>query len=90
MAVRLLLIGMALLLAGCAVSFTQIRSPDGRRLFVMNCSGFAVDRTDCAHLARRLCPRGYRVVDPNTLANGPDGRRFRAIGQKNYALVACV
>jgi hypothetical protein len=87
---RLLLIGMALLLAGCAVSFTQVRSPDGRRLYVMNCSGFAVDRTDCAHLARRLCPRGYRVVDPNTLANGPDGRRFRAIGEKNYAMVTCV
>ena len=90
MTLRLLLIGMALLLAGCAVSFTEIRAPDGRRLYVMNCSGFAVDRTDCAHLARRLCPRGYRVVDPNSLANGPDGRRFRAIAEKNYAMVACV
>jgi hypothetical protein len=90
MAWRLLLIGTALMLSACAVSFTQIRGPDGKHLYVMNCSGFEVDRTDCAHLARRLCPRGYRVVDPNTLANGPDGRRYRAIGQKNYALVSCV
>jgi hypothetical protein len=90
MAWRLLLIGTALMLGACAVSFTQIRGPDGKHLYVMNCSGFEVDRTDCAHLARRLCPRGYRVVDPNTLANGADGRRYRAIGQKNYALVSCV
>lgn len=87
---RLFSIATAFLLAGCAVSFTQIRAPDGRRLYVMNCSGFEVDRTDCAHLARRLCPRGYRVVDANTLAKGPDGRRYRAIAEKNYALVSCV
>jgi hypothetical protein len=86
---RVLLIGSALLLGGCAVAFTQIRAPDGRHLYVMNCSGFEIDRSNCAHLAHRLCPRGYRVVDPNTLANGPDGRRYRAIAQKNFALVSC-
>lgn len=86
---RALLIGTVLMLAGCTVSFTQIRGPDGRHLYVMNCAGIAVNRSDCAHLARRLCPHGYRVVDPNTLTSGPDAWRYRAIGQKNLSLVSC-
>jgi hypothetical protein len=89
MVLRVLAIASLLMLSACAVSFTQVRAPDGRLLYVMNCSGFDVDRSDCAHLARKLCPRGYRVVDPNTLANGRDARRYRTISQRNYALVSC-
>lgn len=89
MVLRLFTITSALILAACAVSFTQIRAPDGKHLYVMDCSGFNVNRSDCARLARKICPRGYRVVDANSLANGPDARRYRAIAQKNFALVSC-
>jgi hypothetical protein len=79
----------ALLAASCAVSFTQIRGPDGRRAYVMNCNGVEVTRRDCAHLARKLCPRGYHLVDERSMAASADARRYRAIVQNGYVTVSC-
>lgn len=90
MVLRSLSIASALLLAGCAVSFTQIRGPDGRRDYVMNCSGIEVNRADCARLARKLCPRGYRLVDPNRVAESAAGRRYGAgLADNGYVTITC-
>ena len=86
----LVLASAAIVLASCAVAFTQIRLADGRRAYVMDCSGIEVNRNDCARLARRLCPRGYQYVDNRTLQNGVDSRRYgRIIGQPGNATVTC-
>ncbi|MGZ5934816.1 MAG: hypothetical protein ACXWLV_08925 [Rhizomicrobium sp.] len=90
MVLRLLMIASVMMLASCAVSFTQIRGPDGRRDYVMNCSGIDVNRSDCARLARKLCPRGYRLVDPNSVASGANGRRYAAmLADKSYVTISC-
>ncbi len=79
----------ALLAASCAVSFTQIRAPDGRPAYVMNCNGIEVTKRDCARLAHRLCPRGYHLVDERSMAASADARRYRAILQYGYVTVSC-
>jgi hypothetical protein len=79
----------AFLVASCAVSFTQIRGPDGRQAYVMNCNGIEVTKRDCARLARRLCPRGYHLVDERSMAASADARRYRAILQNGYVTVSC-
>jgi hypothetical protein len=87
---KLLALGAAALLsASCAVSFTQIRGPEGKPAYVMNCNGLAVTRRDCAHLARRLCPRGYHLVDERSIAASADARRYRAIMQNDYVMISC-
>jgi hypothetical protein len=87
---KLLVLGaMAFLAASCAVSFTQIRGPDGRPAYVMNCNGVEVTKRDCAHLARKLCPRGYHLVDERSMAASADARRYRTILQNGYLTVAC-
>jgi len=77
------------LVTSCAVSFTQIRVPDGRLAYVMNCNGMDVTKRDCARLARSLCPRGYYLVDERSLAAGADAPRYRAILQNGYVTVSC-
>jgi hypothetical protein len=77
----------ALLAASCAVSFTQIRGPDGRPAYVMNCNGVEVTKRDCARLAHRLCPRGYHLVDERSMS--ADARRYPAILQNGYVAVSC-
>jgi hypothetical protein len=79
----------SLLAASCAVSFTQIRGPEGKPAYVMNCNGLAVTKRDCAHLARRLCPRGYHLVDERSMAAGADARRYRTILQNDYVMISC-
>jgi hypothetical protein len=87
---KLLVLGaVAFVAASCAVSFTQIRGPDGRRAYVMNCNSVEVTRRDCARLARKLCPRGYHLVDERNMAASADARRYRAILQNGYVTVSC-
>jgi hypothetical protein len=79
----------ALLSASCAVSFTQIRGPEGKPAYVMNCNGLAVTKRDCAHLARRLCPRGYHLVDQRSMTASADARRYSTILQNDYVMISC-
>jgi hypothetical protein len=79
----------ALLSTSCAVSFTQIRGPEGKPAYVMNCNGLAVTKRDCTHLARRLCPRGYHLVDERSMAASVDARRYRTILQNDYIMISC-
>ena len=83
------LCAVAMLAASCAVAFTEIRGPDGRRAYVMNCNGVEVTRRDCARLARRLCPRGYHLVDERSMATSVDARRYRSIIQSGYVTMEC-
>lgn len=81
---------VSLLAASCAVSFTQVRAPDGRLAYVMNCNGIDVSRRDCARLAYRLCPRGYHLVDERSVAASPDASRYRyTLYQRGYMTVSC-
>lgn len=88
---KLLALGvMALFLSSCAVSFTQIRGPDGRHAYVMNCNGIDVTSHDCARLAYRLCPRGYHLLDERSIAASPDAARYKyMIYQRGYMAVSC-
>jgi hypothetical protein len=89
MRILIALCAAALLSASCAVSFTQIRGPEGKPAYVMNCNGLAVTKRDCAHLARRLCPRGYHVVDERSMAASADARRYRTLLQNDYVMISC-
>jgi hypothetical protein len=81
---------VSLLAASCAVSFTQVRAPDGRLAYVMNCNGIDVSRRDCARLAYRLCPRGYHLVDERSVASSSSAARYRnVLGQGGYVMVSC-
>lgn len=78
------------LLMSCAVSFTQIRGPDGRHAYVMNCNGIDITTHDCARLAYRLCPRGYHLLDERSVAASPDAARYRyMLYQRGYMVVSC-
>lgn len=86
----LALIAVSLVLSSCAVSFTQIRGPNGKPAYVMNCNGVEVTRRDCARLAYRLCPKGYHLIDQPSVASSRDAARYRYIlDQGGYYMVAC-
>lgn len=88
---RFLLMGcIAVLLAGCAVSVTPIKGPDGRQAYVMKCSGYMRDRQDCLVKAGELCPTGYIVVDDNSTTRGAvfTGNAV-LMARRDYLTISC-
>jgi hypothetical protein len=52
----------SLLLAGCAGA-SEIRGPQGRPAYLIECPGVAAAMGACFREANRLCPSGYAVLD---------------------------
>lgn len=64
------------LLGGC--NMKNSKPGDGRHWMEISCSGFA-DWTECYEEARRLCPSGYDVANPEE----------SLIAQKRVMQIAC-
>lgn len=60
---RYIVLGIVLLLSGCAVSTTQHTGQDGKPAYVLNCSGVMRERADCLAKAGAICTQGYAVLD---------------------------
>jgi|SRR5882724_1705471 len=57
-----LMLAILPLVSGCA-SASKTYGPDGREVFVLNCSGWARSWGMCYEKAGELCgPRGYQVI----------------------------
>ena len=69
----------SLLLAGCA-SASEIRGPQGRAAYLIECPGVAAALDACFRRADRLCPSGYAVLDAEpALDLAAGGRRRLAV-----------
>ncbi len=80
------------LLAGCAagVSVQTVKGPNGKDAYVMKCSGFGRDHSDCMQKAGDLCPAGYNIVDDSSQFGGAmvTGHTVLA-ANKEYMTVSC-
>lgn len=61
-ALRFVLVGAAVVLAGCAASSETVL-PSGAHGYSINCSGAAMTWAQCYEKAGSLCPYGYKIVE---------------------------
>jgi hypothetical protein len=84
----LIISGVVLMLAGCAVSTTQNVGADGRPEYVLNCSGVMREREDCLAKAGATCTQGYAVMDDQTQ---PEGIKVgtAAVANRDHLTISC-
>jgi hypothetical protein len=89
MKARIIIIWLAISLAGCATS-KPIQGPNGTQAFFIKCGSAVIDA--CYEEAAKLCPKGYamadRQVNPNTILS-PAGNSIMAIRGPNSMLIEC-
>lgn len=55
---------LTILLTGCATA-TDMYGPNGEQMVSINCSGAAMQMSNCYEKAAKVCPAGYRLVERN-------------------------
>jgi hypothetical protein len=80
---------LAVLLASCAVNFTQVQGSDGKRQYVMRCAGLSNHAGACNRLARQLCRRGYHFVNDTAPTYSSPARPQPPYGQRDYWRIEC-
>lgn len=58
----LLIMVLAVILAGCATVTEQTTSPDNKKIYGIDCSGMAVPMSKCYAEAQKMCPAGYTIL----------------------------
>ena len=61
----IVVLGLSILLLGCAATVKQMTTPDGKQGFLVECDGSADSWATCYEAAAKSCQGKYTVIDRN-------------------------